>query len=145
LFWVGIIQLMAAGAEIVANSIAAAQPADPEIGATARRLSNPTLGQSGLGTTWLMWPLSLALLFDLFTLPMQVRAANNRLASGTSGYRGGSAATMRFDDDRPESEKFAQVDQAIARYKAQLSKPAPSPGRAATVASAELPTFGKRR
>jgi predicted secreted protein len=150
LFWIGVIQIMAAGAEIVADALAVAvQQADPTSGAAARRPANPAIGRTSLATTWLMWPLSLALLFDLFTLPMQVRAANSRLASETSSYRGGSAArsSASFDDDRPESERFAQIDQAIARYKAQLTKPAPSPSpqRVATVASAGPPTFGKRR
>jgi TM2 domain-containing membrane protein YozV len=150
LFWVGIIQVMAAGAEIVAVAM---QQADPTIGATSRRIPNAMLGRGGLGFTWMTAPLSLALLFDLFTLPMQVRAANSRLGSETSSYRGGSAArsSASFDDDRPESERFAQIDQAIARYKAQLPKAAASPARAAspagvaTVASAGPPTFGKRR
>src|SRR5712675_713947 len=80
LFWVGIIQIMAAGADIVADSIAVAiQQADPTISPTARRIPNATLGRSGLGLTWMTAPLSLALLWDLFTLPMQVRAANSRL------------------------------------------------------------------
>ena len=148
LFWVGIIQLIAAGADIVADSIAVAvQQADPTIGATARRMPNPTLGRSGLGFTWMTAPLSLALLYDLFTLPMQVRAANSRLETETSSYRGGSAgkSIASFDDDRSEGERFAQIDQAIARYKAQLPKAAPSPERVATVASAGPRTFGKRR
>jgi TM2 domain-containing membrane protein YozV len=148
LFWVGVIQIMAAGADIVADALAVAvQQTDPTSGAAARRLANPALGRTSLATTWLMWPLSLALLWDLFTLPMQVRAANSRLGSETSSYRGGSAAksTASFDDDRSDSERFAQIDQAIARYKAQIPKAAPPPQRVATVASAGPPTFGKRR
>jgi TM2 domain-containing membrane protein YozV len=81
LFWVGIIQLIAAGADIVADSIAVAvQQADPTIGATARRIPNPTIGRIGFGTTWMTAPLSLALLFDLITC-RRGGAANNRLTS----------------------------------------------------------------
>jgi TM2 domain-containing membrane protein YozV len=148
LFWVGVIRLMTTGADIVADAVAVAvQQANPTIGAAARRFANPTLGRIGLGTTWMTVPLSLALLFDLITLPAQVRAANSRLASETSSYRAGSAATSfsRFDDDRSESERFAQADEAVARYKAQLTKAAASPERVAAVAGAGPPTFGKRR
>jgi hypothetical protein len=81
------------------------------------------------------------------TIPAQVRAANSRLMSETSSYHVGSAATSiaPFDDDRPESERFAQIDQAIARYKAQRPMAASSPERVAAVASAGPRTFGKRR
>jgi TM2 domain-containing membrane protein YozV len=148
LFWVGVIRLMATGADIVADAVAVAvQQADPSIGAAARRFANPTLGRMGPGATWMTMPLSLALLYDLITLPAQVRAANRRLGSETSRSYGGPAARSiaQFDDDRPDSERFAQIDQAIARYKAQLPKAAPSPERVAAVASAGPRTFGKRR
>jgi hypothetical protein len=155
LFWVGVLQILAAGADIVASSLAVAVPqTDPTGGGAARRLANPAIGRTSLATAWLMWPLSLALLYDLFTLPMQVRAANNRIEAETPSYRGGSAAksSASFDDDRSEGERFAQIDQAIARYKAQMTKAAAAPARAAasparvaTVASGGPPTFGKRR
>ena len=100
-------------------------------------------GHSGL-TALMMAPLSLALLYDLFTIPLQVRAVNNGLGSGTLGSFGSRSKSTFADDDKPDSERLAKIDEAIARYKAQQTTVAPPVARAPAMASG-TPTFGKRR
>jgi TM2 domain-containing membrane protein YozV len=109
-------------------------------------------GRSAITSIVMMAPLSLALLYDLFTIPLQVRAANGGIVSKASGYFGfGSKSAQAFDDNAGlDGERLAKVDQAIARYKAQQATPAPAAARAAVasrapVAASGTPTFGKRR
>jgi TM2 domain-containing membrane protein YozV len=108
-------------------------------------------GRSGM-TIVMTLPLSLALLYDLFTIPLQVRAANGGFGSKASGFFGfGLKSSQSFDDSGGlDGERLAKVDQAIARYKAQQATPAPAAARAAVasrapVAASGTPTFGKRR
>jgi TM2 domain len=102
-------------------------------------------GRSALTSLVMMAPLSLALLYDLFTIPLQVRAVNNGLGSGTLGSFGSRSKSKFDDDDKPDGERLAKIDEAIARYKAQQTTVAPAVVARTPVMASGTPTFGKRR
>jgi TM2 domain-containing membrane protein YozV len=88
-------------------------------------------------------PLSLALMYDLITLPSQVHAANARLgpqqAFGGSSARSGSTFGGA---DRDEELSAKKADELVARYIARQSQStAPA---ASQRAHAGTPTFGRR-
>jgi TM2 domain-containing membrane protein YozV len=94
----------------------------------------------------LMMPLSLALLYDLFTIPLQVRAANGGFGASASG----SKWTRAYEDKGLDGAQLAKVDETIARFKAQQTAPKPAtpqPSSAprALATAGGTPTFGKRR
>jgi hypothetical protein len=96
-------------------------------------LGRPGMGILYLCTFGLLW---VGLIWDLFTLPGQVRRANDLLMSGSADKpRSGFDSIERAD---PRSGDFAQADELIANYKAKPEKAALRP--AAPVAQG----FGKR-
>ena len=89
-------------------------------------------------------PLSLALVYDLITLPPQVHAANARL--GSQKVLGGSSAgsgSMFGGADRDEELSAKKADELIASYIAKQSQSAAQAG-ARQPAQAGTPTFGRR-
>lgn len=104
-------------------------------------------GGSGMGSLVMIAPLSIALLYDLFTIPFQVRAANGGSVSKTSGLLGFGKAVD--DNSGLDGARLAKFDQAVANYKAQQTTPSPTTAAAAPararVAANGTPTFGKRR
>lgn len=117
--------------------------------AVATAMGHGPSGGLGMMSVVLIAPLSFALLYDLVTIPMQVRAANGGPVSGLLGF--GSKSARAFDDkDGLDGARLAKFDEAIARYKAEQTAPAATTPRApvaarATAAAGGTPTFGKRR
>jgi hypothetical protein len=138
LFWFGSAGLVDVWAEFTRSSLGVGMHrADPS--ALGLPMSTDALGLKGLVSICMIAPLMLACSYDLFTMSDQVRAANERRSA---------AATNDQDGSLLDSEKLAQIDRTIARYKARQAMPsgkvaAPS-GRVAA-AAASPPTFGKRR
>jgi TM2 domain-containing membrane protein YozV len=97
-------------------------------------------------------PLSLALLYDLVTLPSQVHAANARL--GSQQAFGGSSAgsgSMFGGADRDAELSAKKADELVARYIARQSQSAAQAGATRPAqagptqpAQAGTPTFGRR-
>jgi TM2 domain-containing membrane protein YozV len=107
------------------------------LGAHKFYLGRPTMGVVYILTFGL---LSIGLLWDLFTLPAQVRAANARLGGAEEGQ---SPRRRRAFRERDEDDfDPAQADAMIARYLA--AGPAPAASRAPAAAVAR-PSFGRRR
>jgi TM2 domain-containing membrane protein YozV len=98
-------------------------------------LGRPGMGVLYLCTFGLLW---VGLIWDLFTLPVQVRQANDLLMAGGGVEKSGSGFDS-IDRPDPRSGDFARADELIASYKAKLEKPAPAP------ASPAAPGFGRRR
>jgi TM2 domain-containing membrane protein YozV len=97
-------------------------------------------------------PLSLALTYDLFTLPLQVRAANARHGSGSQQAFGGASAGSLFGSvDREEELSAKNADELVTRYIARQSQSAAQTGASAAQTGARqpvpasAPTFGRRR
>jgi TM2 domain-containing membrane protein YozV len=99
-------------------------------------LGRPGMGVLYLCTFGLLW---VGLIWDLFTLPAQVRLANERLMSGSSNEksRAGFDAVERSDGARRD---FARVDELIAKAKQEQEMPRRSAAPAAPVAQG----FGRR-
>jgi TM2 domain-containing protein len=91
-------------------------------------------------------PLSLALLYDLVTLPSQVHAANIRLGSTSEPAFGGSSTASMFGSVDRDAELSAQkADELVARYIArQAQAAAPPPAATRSTQQAGAPTFGRR-
>ena len=96
-------------------------------------------------------PLSLALIYDLITLPSQVHAANARLGSASQQAFGGSSAGSTFGGtDREEELSAEKADELVARYIARQSQstvqPTQSTGQPQASRSAHTgpPSFGRR-
>src|SRR5262245_41643722 len=89
-------------------------------------------------------PLSLALVYDLITLPSQVRAANAGLGS-PQAFGGSSAGSgsMFGGTDREAELSATKADELVARYIAKQSQSAAQAG-ATQPARAGTPTFGRR-
>lgn len=89
-------------------------------------------------------PLSLALLYDLVTLPSQVHAVNARLGS-QQAFGGASAGSgsMFGGADRDAELSAKKADELVARYIARQSQSA-APAGANQGAPASTPTFGRR-
>ena len=147
LFWVGVVALSAMAVDIARDVLVLSaqqgnypSPVPPE----------PRFGRSGFRSLGvlapgMLAPLSLALLYDLFTIPSQVRAANARLVSGSQQTSGASSAGSIFGGpDRDEEFAAKKADELVARYIAQRSQSA-APTKATQPAQASAPTFGRRR
>ena len=112
LFWVGVVALSAMAVEIARDVLvlSAQQGNYP-----SPVLPEPRFGRSGFRSLGvlapgMLAPLSLALLYDLFTIPSQVRAANVRLASGTQQTSGASSAGSMFSGSDREEEFAANME-----------------------------------
>jgi TM2 domain-containing membrane protein YozV len=92
-------------------------------------------------------PLSLALTYDLITMPSQVRAANARLGSESSAGSTfqGARREASYGADREEQFAAKKADEIVARYIARQAQAA-APVRATPTRSAPAgaPTFGRR-
>jgi TM2 domain-containing membrane protein YozV len=89
-------------------------------------------------------PLSLALLYDLVTLPSQVQAANARLGFASEQAFGGSSTASMFGGTDREAELSAKkADELVARYIARQAQSA-APPAATRGTQASAPTFGRR-
>lgn len=145
LFWVGMAALSAMAVDIARDVLVLSaqqgnypSPGLPEPGRSGFR----SLGVLAPG---MLAPLSLALLYDLFTIPSQVRAANALLVSGAQPISGASSAGSIFGGpDREEEFAAKKADEVVARYIAQRSQSA-APTKAPLPAQASAPTFGRRR
>lgn len=90
-------------------------------------------------------PLSLALFYDLFTIPSQVRAANARLGSDTQQTFGAPSTRSAFGGaDHDEELAAKKADEVVARYIAQQSQ-STAQTRAPQPTHGNAPTFGRRR
>ena len=98
-------------------------------------LGRPGMGVLYLLTFGLLW---VGLIWDLFTLPGQVRRANDLLMSGSANEKSRSGVEPIGHSDPPPGD-FARADELIASYKAKQEVGARSP--ATPVAEG----FGKRR
>jgi TM2 domain-containing membrane protein YozV len=94
-------------------------------------LGRPAMGVLYLLTFGLLW---LGLIWDLFTLPSQVRRANALLMSGGASER----STSEFASSDSSSTDFSRADELIAAYKGKLETRAPIPAAPASA------SFGKR-
>jgi TM2 domain-containing membrane protein YozV len=96
-------------------------------------LGRPGMGVLYLFTFGLLW---VGLIWDLFTLPAQVRLANERLMSGSSNEKSRAGFdSVERSDGAPRD--FARVDELIAKAKQEQEMPRRS---AAPVAQG----FGRR-
>ena len=100
----------------------------------------------GLRAPAMLMPLSIALIYDLVTIPSQVHAANARLGSGGQQTSGTPSAGSVFGGDDREAELSAKkADELVARYIARQSQStSTAPARAPRAAPANAPTFGRR-
>jgi TM2 domain-containing membrane protein YozV len=98
----------------------------------------------GMLTPAMVVPLSLALVYDLITMPAQVRAANARLGSDGQPAFGARSAGSAFGGTDQEAELSAKkADELVARYIARQAQSS-VPARPAQAAQAGVPTFGRR-
>jgi TM2 domain-containing membrane protein YozV len=131
LFWTGMLTLLGTAAVLAQGGLA------------------PRTAIFGMLTPATVVPLSLALVYDLITMPAQVRAANARLGADGQQAFGARPAGSRFDGTDREAELSAKkADELVARYiarQSQASAPAGAPARAAQRPQAgAAPTFGRR-
>jgi TM2 domain-containing membrane protein YozV len=94
-------------------------------------LGRPAMGVLYLLTFGLLW---LGLIWDLFTLPSQVRRANELLMSGGASEK--SKPEFASSDSSPSD--FSRADDLIAAYKSKLETRVPIPTAPASA------SFGKR-
>src|ERR1700678_329819 len=82
------------------------------------------LGRPGIGALYActLGLFGLGVLYDAFTLPFQVRAANARMFSGTE--KRDHPPETALDDS--EENRFARADELIARYRARQAQSAVS-------------------
>lgn len=147
LFWIGVVAVSAMAVEIARDALGLSvqQGNYPSPVPLERRFDRSGLMSLGMLAPGMIAPLSLALLYDLFTIPSQVRAANARLASGTQQTFGASSAGSAFGGaDRDAEFAAKKADELVARYIAQRSQSA-APTKATHPAQASAPTFGRRR
>jgi TM2 domain-containing membrane protein YozV len=78
-------------------------------------LGRPAMGVLYLCTFGLLW---IGLIWDLFTLPAQVRRANGILMSGSAEPKSKSGMGS-FGHSDPPAPDFARADELIANYKAK--------------------------
>jgi hypothetical protein len=139
LFWLGMFSLLSLAIE-TRDAIAFATQHGPY---SAPR--DGSWGMSyGLGAPAMLMPLSIAVIYDLVTMPSQVHAANARLGSGSQQTSGSPSARSAFGSDDREAELSAKkADELVARYIARQAQ-ATAPARAPRAAPANAPTFGRR-
>jgi len=140
LFWTGLLTLLGIAME-ARDAVLAVQQGNH----SSPGLIGPRAAALGMLAPGMIVPLSLALLYDLITMPAQVRAANARLgADGQQTFGAPSSAGSTFDGTDREAELAAKkADELVARYIARLSQ-SRAPARAAPGPQAGAPTFGRR-
>ena len=145
LFWVGVVALSAMAVDIARDVLVSGQQGNyPSPGLPEPRFGRSGFRSLGVLAPGMLAPLSLALLYDLFTIPSQVRAANARLVSGTQQTSGASSAGSMFSGpDREEEFAAKKADELVARYIAQQAQ-STAPTKATHPAQASTPTFGRR-
>lgn len=111
------------------------------LGAHKFYLGRPGMGVLYLCTFGLFW---LGLIWDLFTLPSQVRAANDATLAEASKRYGSSIPTSSKQETSSDDVSSHQADELIARYLAKQSQE-PAPSRATMAPPSGAPAFGRRR
>lgn len=105
-------------------------------------LGRPGMGVLYLCTFGLFW---LGLLWDLFALPSQVRAANDAMLADMRQRYGSSIPDSRGQEASFADASSHNADEMIARYLAkQQSQQQPAASRA-TASPSGAPAFGRRR
>ncbi len=113
------------------------------LGAHKFYLRRPAMGLLYASTVGL---LGVGLLWDLFTIPFQVRQANARLGLVAPGKYGSDRARIPSPsepDHRPDEARFAGIDAKIAELVAQRASRRPVSAPANT--SIDKPVFGLRK
>jgi TM2 domain-containing membrane protein YozV len=136
-FWSGLIGLsVLAVANIVDAIILTPQQGTQLASRPASRLSDSTMLSFGM-----IVPMSVALLYDLFTIPSQVRTANDDLISAAHQISASPPASSRLWHAGAESEFSSQkADKMIARYLANQATTKPS----LRSTGSTPPIFGRR-
>jgi len=135
-FWYGLISV---SVDAVGSAVDAINLSIEQGNHVAPRLRRPSMSYS-----LAMMPLSLALLYDLVTLPSQVRAANDRLAGGIQTASVSSSKSMFGGADLDAELSAKRADEAVARYIARQAQAAAPTRTASQGASSGTPTFGRR-
>jgi TM2 domain-containing membrane protein YozV len=113
------------------------------IGAHKFYLGRPGMGALYACTLGMFW---IGLIWDLFTLPSQVRAANRKMLSDVNSLYGTSPSSTRgfHTDEEPRGAWLANADATIAHY--QQERPASSAAAQGNASSPNVaPSFGRRR
>jgi TM2 domain-containing membrane protein YozV len=103
------------------------------------------LGRPGWGAiyTFTFGLLGLGALYDLFTMPAQVRAANRKLVSEAEDYYGAGSLTKRVENAGKRSmADYSNADAMISRYLSR-QKQTIEPATMAVLSS--TPKFGRRK
>jgi hypothetical protein len=146
LFWAGLLALSALVIETARDvlTLSVQQGNYPSAVLPEPRFGRSGLMSLGMVAPGMVVPLSLALLYDLFTIPSQVRAANARLAPDAQQTFGASSAGSTFRGaDREEELAGKKADELVARYIARQSQ-STAQTRATQPAHGNVPTFGRR-
>jgi hypothetical protein len=145
LFWTGMATLLGVAME-ARDAVLAVQHGNYSSPGLVGNGFGPRTAVLGMLAPGMVVPLSLALLYDLITMPAQVRAANARLgADGQQTFGAPSSAGLTFDGTDREAELAAKkADELVARYIARQSQSsAPARAPQGPLAGA-APTFGRR-
>ena len=145
LFWIGLATLLGI-AMAATEAVLAVQQGNYSSPGLIGNGFGPRTTVLGMLAPGMVVPLSLALLYDLITMPAQVRAANARVGGdGRQTFGAPSAAGSTFDGTDREAELAAKkADELVARYIARQSQSG-APARAARGPQlAGAPTFGRR-
>ena len=145
LFWTGLATLLGI-AMAATEAVLAVQQGNYSSPGLIGNGAVPRTAVLGMLAPGMVVPLSLALLYDLITMPAQVRAANARLgADGQQTFGAPLSAGSTFDGSDREAELAAKkADELVARYIARQSQSS-APARAAQGPLAgAAPTFGRR-
>lgn len=143
LFWGGMLTTLLGGAIETRDAVLAIQQGASPYGGFNRGW-DPRVTSFAVIAPFMAAPLSLALLYDLFTIPSQVGAANARLAAGST-FQNASRGTSH-GADREEQLAAKKADEIVARYIARQAQAA-APARATPTPpsrQAGAPTFGRR-
>jgi hypothetical protein len=144
LFWTGLATLLGVAME-ARDAVLAVQQGNYSSPGLSGNGFGPRTAVLGMLAPGMVVPLSLALLYDLITMPAQVRAANARRGADGQQTFGAPSAGSTFDGTDREAELAAKkADELVARYIARQSQSS-APARAAQGPQpAGAPTFGRR-
>jgi TM2 domain-containing membrane protein YozV len=144
LFWTGLATLLGIAMAATEAVLAVQQGNYSSPGLIGNGFGPRTTG-FGMLAPGMVVPLSLALLYDLITMPTQVRAANARLGADGQQTFGARSAGLTFDGTDREAELAAKkADELVARYIARQSQSTPPARAAQGPRPAGVPTFGRR-
>lgn len=144
LFWTGMATLLGI-AMAATEAVLAVQQGNYSSPGLLGNGFGPRTTVFGMLAPGMVVPLSLALLYDLITMPAQVRAANARLGADGQQTFGARSAGSAFDGTDREAELAAKkADELVARYIARQSQSTPPARAAQGPRPAGTPTFGRR-